>query len=256
MSEPDSGKIDYFTLGLRDAMLSGWYNQEKGELMTGFPVAAEDVVVDVGCGDGGAAAFCARQGAHVILADADAERLKAAAARLSSSPARGLQAYVTQGDPLPLADASVTRVICTEVLEHVDDPQRFISELVRVGRPGALYLLTVPGAAQEHVQEAIAPPAYFQKPNHIRIFESHAFQALVEQAGLIIEHRTGYSFYWSVWWALFWQTDVELGGSHPSLDAWASTWSQVLEGKDGLRIKSALDAVLPKAQAIVARKPG
>jgi SAM-dependent methyltransferase len=256
VSETEGGKIDYFTLGLRDAVLSGWFNAETGELMTGFPVHAEDTVIDVGCGDGGIAGFCAQRGARIILADADAERLKATAARLRTTPARGLEAHVTDGDPLPLADATATRVVCTEVLEHVDDPARFMAELVRVGRPGALYLLTVPGAVQEHVQERVASSKYFQKPNHIRIFEPEAFQALVETAGLTIERRSGYSFYWSVWWAFFWQTGIQLGQTHPLLDAWASTWKQVLDGPDGLNIKAALDAVMPKAQVLIARKPG
>ncbi|CRO36601.1 hypothetical protein PAERUG_P12_London_17_VIM_2_11_09_04363 [Pseudomonas aeruginosa] len=39
-------------LGLRDAVLSGWFNQETDELFSGFPISAEDTVLDVGCGDG------------------------------------------------------------------------------------------------------------------------------------------------------------------------------------------------------------
>jgi SAM-dependent methyltransferase len=250
-----SQTADYRLLGLRDLVLSGWYNQDTGELMTGFPVSAEDVVVDVGCGDGGVASFCARQGAHVILADADPERLKQAVTRLRTTPARGLEAHLTRADPLPLVDASVTRVICTEVLEHVDDPSAFMAELVRVGRPGALYLITVPGAGQEHVQKQVAPPFYFEKPNHIRIFDGDSFPALIEQAGLTIERTAAQGFYWSVWWSLFWQTGVAFGDSHPTLDTWASTWTQVLDGPNGPQVKAALDAALPKAQVIVARKP-
>ncbi len=255
MNQTPSGIPDYRLLGLRDLVMSGWYNQETGELMAGFPVSAEDVVVDVGCGDGGVSSFCARQGAHLILADADPERLKEAVTRLRTTPARGLEAHVTRADPLPLDDASVTRVICTEVLEHVDDPAVFMAELVRVGRPGALYLLTVPGGGQEHVQKQVAPAYYFEKPNHIRIFDGDSFPALVEQAGLVIERTAAQGFYWSVWWALFWQTGTTLEQNHPTLDAWASTWKQVLDGANGPAVKAALDAALPKSQVIVARKP-
>ena len=251
------GRPDPFMLGLQDAMLSGWFNGATGELMTGFPVSAEDIVVDVGCGDGGISHFCARQGAHVILADADAAKIQQAAERLANSPARKVEAHVTDCNPLPLADGSVTRVICTEVLEHVDDPVAFAAELVRVGQPGALYLITVPGAEQEKLQKRLAPPQYFEKPNHIRIFEPEAFASLVENAGLRIEHRTSYGFFWSMWWLFFWQTDIPFGqGAHPSLEAWTTTWSEVLKGKDGARIKQTFDAFLPKAQVIVARKPG
>jgi SAM-dependent methyltransferase len=252
----DAG-IDPFTFGLHDAMLSGWFNNATGELMTGFPVAAGDVVVDVGCGDGGNAGFCARRGARVVLVDADAAKIEAATERLSGSPARQVDAYVTDCNPIPLPDGFATRVVCTEVLEHVEDPDALTAELVRIGRPGSLYLVTVPGTREEQLQQLLAPPQYFEKPNHVRIFEPEAFAALVEGAGLEILHRTSYGFFWSIWWLLFWQTDIQLGqGSHPSLDAWTRTWSEVLKGKDGARIKQAFDAFLPKAQVIVARKPG
>jgi SAM-dependent methyltransferase len=255
MSELKMARVDPYMLGLHDAVLSGWYDREKGQLMTGFPVGPEDVVVDVGSGDGGAAGFCGRLGAHVILCDIDPARLEGAAARVRSASDCRLDTYVTDSTPLPLADGAASRVICTEVLEHVDDPAAIMAELVRIGRPGALYLISVPGAAQEHIQQVLAPPSYFQKPNHIRIFERDEFHALVERAGLVIEHRSAYGFFWSMWFAFFWQTDAPMGGTHPMLDAWAATWSQVLAGKDGLRIKAVLDDVLPKAQVVVARKP-
>ncbi|GGF26027.1 hypothetical protein GCM10011611_35060 [Aliidongia dinghuensis] len=257
VGEATADRPDPFMLGLHDAVLSGWFNNDTGELMTGFPISADDVVADIGCGDGGIASFSARRGAHVILADADAVKIGQAKDRLAGSSARRVDAYVTDGNPLPLPGGTVTRVVCTEVLEHVDDPVAFMAELVRIGRPGALYLITVPGTAQEKLQKVLAPPQYFQKPNHIRIFEPEQFAALVEQAGLTIEHRTGYGFFWSLWWLFFWQAGVPLGeGSDPSLDAWTRTWSEVLRGKDGMRIKAELDRVLPKAQVIIARKPG
>lgn len=253
---PPPERIDPYMLGLQDAVLSGWYNGEAGELVPGFRVSAEDVVVDVGCGDGGSAAFCGRLGAHLILCDVDAARLEGAAGRVRETAARRVEVHVTEADPLPLADGLASRVICTEVLEHVDDPQRFMAELVRIGRPGALYLITVPGAAQEHIQKQLAPAENFQKPNHIRIFETAEFHGLVTGAGLTIESTFAYGFFWSMWFNFLWQTGAPMGGSHPSLDAWAATWSEVLAGRDGLRIKRALDEVLPKAQVVVARKPG
>ena len=102
------------------------------------------------------------------------------------------------------------KVICTEVMEHVDDPERFLAELVRVGKPGALYLLSVPDPASEQVQQLVAPPLYFEKPHHIRIFSRDDFRDLVNQSGLIVEKQTTYGFFWSIFWAFFWTCDQDL----------------------------------------------
>ncbi len=248
--------LDASELGLHDIMINGWYNETTGELAPGFAICGDDRVIDVGCGDGGVAAFCARQGAHMILADIDAEKVMSAAARIGRMGPRQVDTYVTDADPLPISDGSVTRIICTEVLEHVDDPARLMLELVRVGTPGALYLISVPGGENEELQRGLAPDVYFTKPNHIRTFSGESFAELVGSSGLVIERRMSTSFFWSMWWLFFWQTNVPLGeGSHPTLDDWTRTWQGVLRGRDGLRIQRKLDEFMPKVRAIVARKP-
>ena len=150
--------FDYVTItGLKDIHLSGW-TQNSGELVKGFQINPQDTVLDIGCNSGGYAMFSARQGAEIILADVDAEQLAIARARLEAIPARRVQTLVTDANPIPLPDASVTRVVAMEVLEHVEDPAQFMSELVRVAKPGALFLLTVPDEVAEGVQKHIAPP--------------------------------------------------------------------------------------------------
>ena len=254
---PEERELSSFDLGLHDVMINGWYNKGAGELAPGFPVSADDIVIDVGCGDGGVVGFCAGQGAHIILADIDPDKVAAAANKIDQYGARRVDTHVTDGNPLPVEDGVATRVLCTEVLEHVDDPVQLMSELVRVGKPGALYLISVPGGEQEELQRGIAPDVYFQKPNHIRAFSAEAFEALVESGGLVIEKRMPVSFFWSMWWLFFWQTDLPLGqASHPTLDNWARTWHGVLKGRDGMRIQRKLDEFMPKVRAVIARKPG
>ncbi len=51
---------------------------------------------------------------------------------------------VADGTRLPFGPESLDQVICSEVLEHVEDDQSAISELARVLRPGGLALITVP----------------------------------------------------------------------------------------------------------------
>lgn len=241
---------------LVDACMSGWFNTETGELLQGFPIRPEDTVLDVGCGEGPFTQFCAKMKAEVIFADINPERVSAVEQLLQGSPARALHPLVTDGNPLPLPDAHVDKLIAMEVLEHVDVPADFMRELVRVGKPGALYLITVPDAAAEGVQQQLAPSAHFQKPNHINIFSRDEFEQLVQDAGLVIERRSYYGFYWAVWWAFFWVCKKDLSSpDHPLLNNWARTWASLLETPGGAQVKLALDGVMPKSQAIIARKP-
>jgi SAM-dependent methyltransferase len=255
-SRPEAAGQWQRRVGWHDAVLSGWYQDETGEVYRGFTVRPDDVVLDVGCGDGVIANFCARRGAHVIFADIDAAKVAAVARRLAVTPARALTPLVTNTAPLPLADAIATKIVATEVIEHVDDPAQFLSELARVGRPGASYLLTVPDPIAENLQKQLAPPIYFAKPNHIRIIGREEFGKLVEAAGLVIERRSAYGFYWTLWWAMFWICNVDLGSpDHPILSRWADTWSAVLDNERGYEVKRVLDAFMPKSQIILARKP-
>jgi SAM-dependent methyltransferase len=252
MTEP----ANHSWVGLRDAVLSGWFVKETGEVFEGIPVTADDIVLDVGCGNGGVAGFCAALGASIILADTDPDKIAAAKNNLAMSSARSVQALVTDSNPLPLSNGAASIVISTEVLEHVDDTRKFLAELVRVGRPGARYLLTVPDPAAETLQKTLAPPSYWAKPNHIRIIGRDEFGEMVEAAGLIIERRTSYSFFWALWWVMFWACDVEINDTdHPVLKNWTESWSALLETKDGIKVKKALDGLMPKSQIIIARKP-
>jgi len=251
MEQPDP------MIGLKDAVMRGWFHPENGELFTGFAIGPEDVVADIGCGDGGNARYCASRGARLILADISPDCVAAAAARVAAVPGhKPYESHVTDSDPLPIADAAATRVICTEVIEHVDSPARLLAELVRIGRPGAQYLITSPAPEAEAIQKKIAPPGYFEKPNHLRIIPFDELARWVEEAGLVIEARHTYGFYSVMWWTMFWACDVPLGTSHPVLDHWTLCWQTLLNLPDGPKTKHALDDLLPKSQMIIARKPG
>lgn len=253
---PDTPAAIGRDVGLRDATSHGWFDNDAGVLYPGIPVGPADVVADIGCGDGGAASFCARAGARLLLADIDAPRLEAAGARLEAIAPGRITAVASDANPLPFPDGVATRVVCTEVVEHVPDPGVLLRELARIAAPGALLLLSCPDPRSEEVQKAVAPDLMFRHPNHIRIVGHAELRTLAEEAGFEIVSHTSYGFYWAVWWALFWETGTDFGDerSHPVLEGWARVWNAVLDFPSGRRIRAALDAALPKSQVIVARK--
>lgn len=242
-------------VGLLDIVDSGWFNSASGEICRGVTIASTDVVVDVGCGDGGAIKFCANQGADIIFVDINEEKVKNIEAQLKGSTSGKLTGIVGIGEQIDLASGTADKVICTEVLEHVDDPQELMSEMVRIGKPGAVYLLTVPHEAGEMVMKDTAPPQYFEKPNHIRILSESDFRNLVESAGLEIERYEAFGAFWTIFFSIFWPTGSDFAKPHPALVNWSKTWNAVLQHEKGSLIKAALEQAIPNKQFILARKP-
>jgi len=243
-------------VGSRDVKDSGWYRHHLRELYKGFRIDPRDIVLDAGCSDGYMAQFCAEFCDHVIVADIDPVKVASVEKQLKWWPVRTVTALVSDANPLPLDDETATKIISCQVIEHVDDPAQFLDELVRVGKPGARYLLSVPDPAAEYVQKRIAPEAAFQKPNHVRIIRRDEFAELVTGAGLIIESRAFYGFFSAMYYSLLWPCNVDYDvPHHPVLDAWCATWNGLLDLPRGREAKEALDAVMPKDQLIIARKP-
>ncbi len=52
--------------------------------------------------------------------------------------------YVCDAAAIPVRDSSFDVVICTEVIEHVAEPQRLLQEFSRILKPSGLLLLTAP----------------------------------------------------------------------------------------------------------------
>lgn len=245
---------------MRERQSEGWFNRQTGELTRGVRIGPDDTVIDVGCGEGGFIGFCAEQGARVIFIDREAARLARTEARIKVSPARAYQAVHSDCDPIPLADALGDLVICTEVLEHVPDPVRFLREVIRVARPGAQLLLSVPDSRSEQFVSATAPPGVFEEPNHIRIFTAETFGQLVRSEGLEIESHQFGGCFWSMFWPLSWMTcgpgdGLPVDNKHPIVQHWFQLWQLVQQHPDGHKIRDALNQLLPKSQTIVARKP-
>jgi len=98
-----------------------------------------------------------------------------------------------------------------------------------------------------------SPPCSWEAPHHVRVFERDAFEDLVRQAGLIVDTRHDGSFFHALHWILFWAGDGP-GRPNPTLAHWATTWKSLLDAPNGPRIRRALDTLMPKNQAIIARK--
>lgn len=84
---------------------------------------------------------------------------------------------------LPFADDFFDVVICSEVLEHIEDDKTAVSELLRVLKPGGDLVVSVPRFFPEKICWALSD-AYHQEPGgHVRIYRQARLVEILEDAG-------------------------------------------------------------------------
>jgi SAM-dependent methyltransferase len=224
-----------------------------------FEIGPGDTVVDVGCGGGACCRYAGLLGAAVIGVDAEPALLERAEEAMKGVPARSWRGVVSDCDPIPIPDGTATVVICTEVMEHVDDPSRFAAELARIGKPGARYLLSVPDPASEDLMRHVAPDWYWKPPFHRRVFRHEDFDALLKAAGLVVERReVGGSYYTFRW--LLWMTlglgPYDTAERTPLMRVWEQIWGALMASPDAPTLLRGLERTIPKSQIVLATKAG
>lgn len=95
--------------------------------------------IDIGSGTGHLTA-AVLEGRRAIAVDTWLPNLRGIAAAFGSR-IRLLQAA---GEALPLGDGTVGTVLCSEVLEHVENDQAVLAEMARILRPGGHLVVSVP----------------------------------------------------------------------------------------------------------------
>ena len=118
------GRFAYF----RDVLMQ----QCNGQL-AGLPA------LDIGCGGGFLAEEFARLGYHVVGVDPSPVSIETARSHASAN-GLAIDYRIGSGERLPAEDSTFELVYCCDVLEHVSDLDRVVSETERVMKPGAIFL--------------------------------------------------------------------------------------------------------------------
>jgi len=182
--DPDSGASDqqhfdaqWSTYWLEVQRLGPLTHTRYRLLLEEVPEAPTAVtsILDVGCGPG---IFLHELGERFPAASLQGVEYSTTALEAASPR---LRARILQGDILEvagrLAPASFDLIVCSEVLEHVRDPQAVVVTLTALAAPGATLLLTVPAGMQHWC-------AQDEAAGHLRRFETDEFRALLNHAGL------------------------------------------------------------------------
>lgn len=145
-------------------------------------VRAGDRALDLGCGGGVFAAELAAAvgGAGAVLgvevAEAALRRARARhpELRFARAPVDG---------PLPLEDASFDVVWSSEVIEHVADTARWLSEVRRVLAPGGRLLLTTPDHSR--LRLLLGGIGRFSPPlgDHLHLYDARSLRGVLNDFG-------------------------------------------------------------------------
>ena len=130
-------------VGSRDEYLQYLRHVFAYELAAGtFHAGA--MVLDLGCGEGYGASLLATRGISVVGVDVSPETVEHAETKYASDRCR-FECY--GGERLGFPDASFDAVTSFQVLEHVEDDTRYVTEAARVLKPAGRLTLTTPNAA-------------------------------------------------------------------------------------------------------------
>lgn len=110
-------------------------------------VSPRGAVLDFGCGAGVIARWLAEQGYTMSGCDISIEMVNTARSFASNI---SIHYVACAGGALPYPDSRFAAVVCSSVMEYVDDLDATLDELHRVLAPGGWLLVTVPDSRHPH----------------------------------------------------------------------------------------------------------
>jgi SAM-dependent methyltransferase len=144
-------------------------------------VRAGDRALDVGSGAGEFTAALADAGAAAVGVEVAEAALERARARHPECDFR----LVALDGPLPFEDGSFELVWASEVIEHVTDTARWLSEVRRVLVPRGRLLVTTPSHGRLRV--ALGGVARFSEPlgDHLHLYTKRSLRTLLDEFGFV-----------------------------------------------------------------------
>ena len=124
--------------------LAGWVERARlAAIARAAAIGPDDRVLEVGC-EAGTLLLSLPQPARLVGFDISAKALAQARERATSE---GRRAEFFQGDasePLPFSPGDFSVIVCSEMLEHVDDPRRVLERIHAIAEPETRIVFTVP----------------------------------------------------------------------------------------------------------------
>lgn len=176
---------------------------------------AGDYVLDLGCGEG-RHALTAHFDAdvHAFGVDLSMDDLKTTVEKYEplaeyANDEAGFGLSCADALSLPFADDTFDKVICSEVLEHIEDWRGVLAEIERVLKPGGSFCASVPRSWPEKICWHFSREYHDCEGGHLRIFDAAEFRSAIESFGFRYYYRHwAHALHAPFWWlkCMFWET--------------------------------------------------
>jgi ubiquinone/menaquinone biosynthesis C-methylase UbiE len=136
----------------------------------------DQTILDIACGYGYGTFLMSNHGCKVIGADIDADAVAQA-----KNIWRNCEFIHADALNLPFEDATFDAVVTFETIEHVEDEERFLSEMKRVLKPGGLFICSTP-----NIRYTAHPPY------HLKEYTPDEFFKLIKAFFIDVERYAQY----------------------------------------------------------------
>ena len=181
-----SGAYQYQARNSGPVIQRFWHYEKERSIRKFSPPMPGERVLDVGCGSGVVADLLASMGAEVTGIDANAKAIEFARATFHRP---NLEFRCAFAEDLPYASASIARIYCLEVIEHLYRQQvrALLASFARLLRPGGVLTMTTPNyrglwPAIERIMDRLqlAPP--MAEHQHVTKFDRRRLRQVLADA--------------------------------------------------------------------------
>ena len=168
----------------------------------------DDRILDIGCGEGRHTIRACRQNKTMCVgADFGFKNLIETKKKLAFHQAlndlccKSIDLSCMDVTNLPFKNSSFDIVICSEVLEHIPDDKRALSELVRILKPGKILAVSVPRFWPEKICWLLSDEYFNANMGHVRIYKKASLVMAIESLGLTgFSSHYAHSIHTPFWW--------------------------------------------------------
>lgn len=186
----ERGSLHWREMMSKDIRVFNAYQQARyGWILKTLGNVAGKKILDLGCGDGSLTYILTKNGAEVIGVDNEGLGLKYANENLESVNYRKNLKYkfvTASAYQLPFDPDTFDAVVCCDVVEHLNEPEKMFLETSRVLKKGGKFILTTPYKLTEFPQDI----------NHIKEYYPGEMKRLLEGYFSDVDFKTTHHMLW------------------------------------------------------------